>query len=97
VTEEEHLRARIAELEERSRALTRSLEERSRLLRRLSAELCSRDLLILSSMGCGHPVPRKMGIGFVGWHETTRLTNTDVDRAMAELWRSSAPEPIDEP
>lgn len=81
----------IARLEARVARLERLLEEKSRTLRYLARELCDEDLATLSRASCGLPPLPRAGFGLRGWHETTLLSSGDVEKTMAELWRSVTP------
>ena len=87
--------AAIARLEARVQALERSLAERSRLLRQLARVICEEDLMSLARLRVGRPPIPRAGFGLRGWRETTTLASSDVEKTMAELWRSAAPPVLD--
>ena len=87
--------ATIARLEARVRTLERSLAERSRLLRQLARVICEEDLMSLSRRRVGKPPIPRPGFGLRGWRETTTLAASDVEKTMAELWRSASPPVLD--
>jgi hypothetical protein len=85
----------IAKLEARIEGLERALTSRSRLLRQLARVICEEDLMNLSRLSMGHPPLPRAGFGLRGWRETTSLAAADVEKTMAELWRSAAPPVLD--
>lgn len=85
----------IARLEARVAALELSLADRSRLLRQLARVVCEDDLMSISRLRAGQPPIPRAGFGLRGWRETTTLATSDVEKTMAELWRSAAPPVLD--
>ena len=91
VRSSENKQGAVARLEARVEALERTLAERSRLLRQLTQVICEDDLMNLSRLTAGQPPLPRAGFGLRGWRETTTLAAADVEKTMAELWRSAAP------
>jgi len=85
----------VEQLEARVAALEQLLADRSRLLRQLARVICEDDLMSLSRLTVGQPPIPRAGFGLRGWRETTSVSSGDVDKTMAELWRTAAPPALD--
>ena len=85
----------VEQLEARVAALEQLLADRSRLLRQLARVICEDDLMSLSRLTVGQPPIPRAGFGLRGWRETTTVSLGDVDKTMAELWRTAAPPALD--
>jgi len=85
----------VEQLEARVAALEQLLADRSRLLRQLARVICEDDLISLSRLTVGQPPIPRAGFGLRGWRETTSVSSGDVDKTMAELWRTAAPPALD--
>jgi hypothetical protein len=85
----------VEQLEARVAALEQVLADRSRLLRQLARVICEDDLMSLSRLTVGQPPLPRPGFGLRGWRETTSVSSGDVDKTMAELWRTAAPPALD--
>jgi hypothetical protein len=85
----------VEQLEARVAALEQVLADRSRLLRQLARVICEDDLMSLSRLTVGQPPLPRAGFGLRGWRETTSVSSGDVDKTMAELWRTAAPPALD--
>lgn len=85
----------IARFQARVASLERLLADRSRLLRQLPRVVRDDDLMSFSRLTVGQPPIPRAGFGLRGWRETTSMSSGDVDKTMAELWRSVAPPRLD--
>ena len=81
----------IAFLEARVAALEAALRRRSRIQRLIQREVCAHDLLVISRIEAGLPPLPRQAYELGLWHETTELTEADVEESLRDLWRSLTP------